>query len=295
MQKKIAPSLRARAANLPHFLKILSLVFVVMALARPQESSTKVKKQVEGIDIVLTMDISDSMLIEDMEPVNRLESARKTMIDFVKRRASDRIGLVFFMGEAFTKVPLTLDHEVVIQALREVEPSRKMKMGTAIGVGLATGVSRIKDSTAKSRVVVLMTDGENNTGTIAPESALEIAKGFGVRVYTIGMGRDGEAQLPVYSKDIFGNSVKRYQPMHSKVNDELLDQIATETGGKYWRATSGKALEGVFSEIDRLEKSKVDINQYTRYTELFPSYLIWGIALFCLSLLLKSTVLLRLP
>jgi Ca-activated chloride channel family protein len=168
-------------------------------------------------------------------------------------------------------------------------------MGTAIGVALASAVGRIKDSTAKSRVIILLTDGENNSGTIDPLTALEIAKGYNIRVYTIGIGQDGEAQLPVYQTDPFGRRIKTYQPILSKVNDDLLNRIAQETGGKYFRASTTNALQGVFNEIDRLEKTKIEVNKYTKYTELFQKYLVWAFLFYGLAVLLKYSVLRRGP
>ncbi|MEQ1876668.1 MAG: VWA domain-containing protein [Bdellovibrionia bacterium] len=271
--KNLPRGARARLAPVPNILKIIALLLVCVALARPQEASTKVKKNVEGIDIMFAMDISDSMLIEDMEPENRYGAARKTIVDFIKARVSDRMGLVLFSGEAYTRVPPTLDYKVLLDATNDIQVTRKLKMGTAIGVGLATAVARLKESTAKSRIVILLTDGENNSGTIAPETALEIAKGYGIRIYTIGVGRDGQTQLPVFTADAFGKQIKTYQPFFSKVNEELLEKLATETGGRYYRATRTKDLAEVYREIDRLEKTKVDINRYTRYTELFQVYL----------------------
>ena len=294
--KQAAHGLRSRLRWLPAALLISALACAIVALARPQRADTKVKKNVEGIDIVLTLDISDSMLIEDMQPhANRIEAAKAVLSDFVKNRPNDRIGLVVFMGEAFTRVPLTLDHGLLLKSIAELKPSRNIKMGTAIGSALATAVSRIKDSTAKSRVVVFATDGESNSGTIDPETALDIAKGYGLKIYSIGIGKDGDAQLPVETLDAFGRKVKRYQPIHSSVNDELLGKFASETGGKYYRATDGGGLQRVFNDIDKLEKTKIDMNQYTKYAELFPPYLNWAVALFILSLLLGQTLFRRSP
>lgn len=276
-------------------LKILGLLLMVYALARPQQSDTKVKRNVEGIDIVIAFDISDSMLIEDMQPENRLEAAKVMTREFVEKRISDRIGLVLFSGEAFTRVPPTLDYKVLIQAIKDIDINRNVKMGTAIGVALANSVARLRDSTAKSRVIILMTDGENNSGTIDPETALDIAKGYGLKVYTIGVGRDGMAQLPIWTEDSFGNRRKRYQPMMAKVNDELLGKIASETGGKYYRASESEALRGVFNDINNLEKSKIDVNKFTKYTELFQDYLRWGIILIGCSLLLTGVLVRRGP
>ncbi len=293
--KNIAMSLRLRLSPLVEILKFISLILMVIALARPQKFEMKVKRNVEGIDIVIALDISDSMLIEDMKPLNRLEAAKKVAYDFVKGRISDRIGLILFSGEAFTKVPPTLDYKVFLQSLKDVEVTRNVKMGTAIGVALANSVARLRELEAQSRVVIFLTDGENNSGTIDPLTALEIAKGYGIRIYTIGVGVDGMAQLPIFYRDIFGNKRKRYQPMHSKVNDELLSKIAKDTGGKYYRATNTKMLENVFADIDRLEKTKIEAHQYIKYTELFPNYLKWAIIFYLLAFGFERILLRRGP
>ncbi|MGE0529318.1 MAG: VWA domain-containing protein [Bdellovibrionales bacterium] len=286
---------RSYVSWLPTGLKLGALALAVVALARPQKADTKIKRSVEGIDIMIVFDISDSMLIEDMEPENRLESAKQTVTNFIKGRVSDRIGLVVFAGESYTRVPMTLDYPLLLQSVKEIEPARNIKMGTAIGVALANGVARIKDSAAKSRVLILMTDGENNSGTIDPETALEIAKGYGIKIYSIGVGRDGDAQLPVTVEDVFGRKVKRYRPIHSAVNEELLTKMAQETGGKFWRATTGDALQRVFREIDRLEKSNIETSQYTRYAELFPPYLRASVLLYMIAVFLGTTMLRKGP
>lgn len=288
-------TLRARLVGLPNALKVTGLVLVVVALARPQRSDTKIKRNVEGIDIVVVLDISDSMLIEDMQPENRLESSKKVIHDFIKGRISDRIGLVVFSGESYTRVPMTLDYPLLMNNLAQVQTSHNIKMGTAIGVALANAVGRLKDSTAKSRVIILLTDGENNSGTIDPETAIEMAKSLGIKTYSIGMGRDGQAQLPVYLDNGRGGKVKRYRPIHSAINDELLQKMASDTGGKYYRAIDGEALEKVFKDIDRLEKTKVEVSEYTRYQELFPPYLEAGLALLVVSAFLGRTILRRGP
>jgi Ca-activated chloride channel family protein len=293
-KKSVRPGARARLAWLPLVLYCAALVCVVTALARPQRSDTRVKKNVEGIDIMLVLDVSDSMLIEDMQP-NRLEASKRMIQQFIKRRVSDRLGFIIFSGESYTRVPLTLDYNVLLQSVGETKISRNIKMGTAIGVALANGVARLKDSTAKSRVMVFLTDGENNSGTIDPETALEIAKGYGIRIYTIGAGVDGDAQLPVETTDITGRTVKRYQPIHSKVNDELLGKMASDTGGKYYRATNTEALRKVFNDIDRLEKTKIDVNQYTKYEELFPKWLLTAVWLTIAAFFLGQTVFRRVP
>ncbi|MCB0378120.1 MAG: VWA domain-containing protein [Bdellovibrionales bacterium] len=291
--KEVSRSPRTYLKSLPEILKYIGLILAVLALARPQKTDEKIQRNVEGIDIMMALDISHSMLIEDMKPENRLESAKKTIREFIEKRISDRIGLVVFSGESYTRVPLTLDYKILKQNLKEVETSTNIKMGTAIGVALGNAVSRLNESTAKSRVVILLTDGENNTGLIDPQTALKIAKGYGVRIYTIGVGRDGQAQLPIYSTDVFGRKVKRYQPIHSKVNVDLLEQLAKETGGKFYRATNTNSLEGVFTDIDQLEKTKIEENKYTKYTELFYSFLFWGFIFYILGIFLQTTILRR--
>lgn len=293
--KSVGSSWRSRLSPLPLLLKMSALALAIAALARPQEMSTKIKKNVEGIDIIVALDVSDSMLIEDMQPQNRLEASKKTIKEFVESRLSDRVGLVVFSGESYTRVPLTLDYPLFQKSLREVQTTRNIKMGTAIGVALANAVARLKDSTAKSRVVIFLTDGENNSGTIDPETALDIAKGYGVKVYSIGMGKDGQAQLPVFVTGPGGQQIKRYRPMHSKVNEELLGRMAKETGGRYYRATTTNALEEVFAEINQLEKTKIEVNKFTRYEEKFTVYLYSALVMYIFSSLLGQSVLRRNP
>ncbi len=288
-------SLRSRLADLPLVLVFLALIGLIVCLARPQQADTKIKRNIEGIDIMITLDISDSMLIEDMLPENRLESSKSVIQGFIKGRVSDRIGLVVFSGEAYTRVPLTLDYPLLLQSVAQIQTTRAIKMGTAIGVALATAVGRIKDSSAKTRTIIFLTDGENNSGTIDPETALEIAKKYNIRVYSIGMGKDGQAQLPVILEDASGRQIKRYRPIHSQVNDALLTRMATETGGKYWRATTSDALKEVFEKIDSLEKTRIEINQYTKYTDLFQKYLVFGLGFYALALVLGITWLRRGP
>jgi Ca-activated chloride channel family protein len=286
-----------------YVLKILpvlygaGLVTILIALARPQEIETKISKNVEGIDIMIALDISDSMLIEDMKPINRMEAAKQTLIDFVKGRESDRIGVVIFAGEAFTLVPLTLDYDLIQQRVSEITTAReaRVKDGTALGVALANAAGRLKDSTAKSRVVIFLTDGENNSGTIDPETGLAIAKGFGVKIYSIAIGKSGPTRIPIYSRDMFGNKIKSYQPFVSTVNEELLNRMASETGGKSYSAENERSLSEIFKDINVLEKTKVDINTYTKANELFPPFLKWGFWLIILGLILDIFIIRRWP
>ncbi|MFK8139140.1 MAG: VWA domain-containing protein [Bdellovibrionales bacterium] len=288
-------SLKAKFLYLPSILKAVALGLVLVALMRPQSSTTKIKRNVEGIDIVVALDISESMLIEDMKPENRLEASKDVIKKFVEGRISDRIGLVVFSGESYTRVPPTLDYPILQKSLSEVTTSKNMRMGTAIGVALANAVARLQDSTAKTRIVILLTDGASNTGTIAPEEALSIAKGYDVRVYTIGMGKEGEARLPVYRTDVFGRKIKTYQKMMSSVNISLLEEIATQTGGTFYRADDERALQEVFNKINALEKTKIDIDKYTRYSEEFEFYLKLAALLFLLGTFLQRTLLRRNP
>ncbi|KYG67968.1 hypothetical protein AZI87_01455 [Bdellovibrio bacteriovorus] len=295
--KSVSPSLRSRLMHLPMLLKGVALIFAIIALARPQTTNTKIRKNVEGIDIVICLDVSDSMLIEDMKPLNRLEAAKETIKKFIEARTSDRIGLVVFAGESFTLVPPTLDYQLILQRVGEITSasSAKIKDGTALGVSMANAAGRLKDSQAKSRVMIFMTDGENNSGTIDPETGLEIAKGYGIKVYSIGIGKDGPTRIPVYTRDIFGQKIKTYQPFESAVNDDLLGRMASETGGKYYRATNEGALQKVFNDIDNLEKTKIDVNKFTSYTEEFPPYLVMALITYLIAILLGRSWLRRVP
>jgi Ca-activated chloride channel family protein len=284
---------RAKWAYLPEILKVLSFIFLIIALARPQEVETKEKRNVEGIDIMIALDVSDSMLIEDMKPENRLEASKLTIRKFIEKRVSDRIGLIVFSGESYTRVPLTLDYPLLLRNLSEVQTTRNIKMGTAIGVALANSAGRLKDSKAKSRIIIFLTDGENNSGTIDPITALSIAKDESIKIYSIGMGRDGQAQLPVYIEDGRGNKIKQYRPMHSQINETLLRRFADETGGRFWRATTGESLNQVFEEIDNLEKSKMEVSSFTRYNELFWNYLRWAFVFYLASFVARHSVLRR--
>ncbi len=295
--KKIPPSWRATLALLPTFFQFVSLGLMIYALARPQEANTKTKKNIEGIDIMVALDVSDSMLIEDMGETNRLETAKETIKRFVEKRNSDRIGVVIFAGESFTLVPPTLDYPLLLQQISSITTaaSAHIKDGTAIGVAMANAAGRLKDSTAKSRVIIFLTDGENNSGTIDPETGLEIAKGYGLKVYSIGIGKDGPTRIPVTVQDVFGNKVKTYQPFESRVNDELLQKFADDTGGQYYRATKEGSLEKVFNEINKLETTQIDVNKLTRYTEIFQPWAWAAFAFYSVAWLLQITWLRRSP
>lgn len=295
--KKVVPSFKTYLARLPMILQISALVLLVIGLARPQEANTKTKKNIEGIDIMIALDISDSMLIEDMGAINRLETAKDTIKRFVEKRNSDRVGVVIFAGESFTLVPPTLDYPLLLDQVSKITTAANahIKDGTAIGVALANAAGRLRDSTAKSRVIIFLTDGENNSGTIDPETGLEIAQGYKLKIYSIGLGKDGPTRIPVTVQDVFGNKVKTYQPFESRVNDELLQKFADTTGGKYFRATREDGLEGVFNEINRLETTKIDVNKFTRYSEKFMVWVWAALVLYIIAWVLQMTWLRRLP
>jgi Ca-activated chloride channel family protein len=252
--------------------RTVAVILLIIVLARPQTIDKFQDMSTEGIDIVLTLDISGSMLARDFRP-DRLEASKNVATEFISGRPYDRIGLVVFSGESFTQCPLTTDHAVLINLLRELK-SGMIEDGTAIGMGLATAVNRIKDSEAKSKVIILLTDGVNNRGEIAPATAADIAKTYGIRVYTIGVGTQGVAPYPVQTP--FG---MQYQDMPVEIDEAILQEIAQTTGGKYFRATDNDKLVQVYGEIDKLEKSKIDVKQFSRRDE---KYLLPAIIAFCL-------------
>jgi Ca-activated chloride channel family protein len=263
-------------------------MFLTIALARPQSTSRGENVSTEGIDIILVNDISGSMLAEDFRP-NRIEAAKKVAMDFIDGRPTDRIGLVIFSGESFTQCPLTLDHGVIKSLLSEIK-SGMIEDGTAIGMGLATAVSRLKDSKAKSRVIVLLTDGINNRGSIDPLTAAGIAQQFGIRAYTIGVGTTGMAPYPVQTP--FGT---QYQNVPVEIDEKLLEQIADQTGGKYYRATDNKKLKAIYDEIDRLEKTKIEVTQFRRHKEEFYSAAMFAGLFLLLELIFSQTLFRKIP
>ncbi len=269
-------------------LRCIALAAFIIALARPQKTNVSETIDSEGIDIVLSVDISGSMLAEDFKP-DRLEAAKQNALKFVNARPTDRIGLVIFAGESFTQCPITIDHNVLKEQLSAIK-SGMLEDGTAIGMGLATAVDRLRDARGKSRVVILMTDGVNNTGMVDPQTALEIAKAYKVRVYTIGIGTEGQALSPVQTP--FGIQ-KQMVPV--QIDENLLRKIAKETGGKYYRATGNSKLESIYKEIDQLEKTKVEVNAYKHYAELFFPFALTGIIALLLEVVLSYTYFRRLP
>jgi Ca-activated chloride channel homolog len=274
--------------HLPFLLRLLALSCIIVALAQPQTKNDLQQAEGEGVDIVLCLDASGSMTAQDFQP-NRLEAAKAVAADFINRRVTDRIGIVIFAGESFTQCPLTTDHRVLLSAVENIH-NGLLEDGTAIGSGLGTSVDRLRTGKSKSRVVILLTDGENNGGLIDPKTAKEIAKAFKIKVYTIGVGTDGYAPQPV-------NTPLGVQMQNTKVtiDERLLKEIANETGGKYFRAKDNDGLVKIYDEIDGLEKSKVEISTLTRYTEKFFPFVIAALALLLLEVLLRFTVFKKFP
>ena len=280
---KLPKTWKAYLRHLLFALKMAALALLIVALARPQSSSTNSTSNIEGIDIVMAMDVSGSMLARDLKP-DRLTAAKSVASDFVKDRPGDRMGLVIFSGETFTQVPLTTDHAVMLNMLGEMK-NGLVEDGTAIGDGLATAVSRLKDSEAVSKVVILLTDGLNNAGSVDPYTAAEMAKLFGVRVYTIGVGSYGTAPYPVQTP--FGTQI---QQMKVEIDEKLLASVAGMTGGKYFRATSNQKLDEVYQEIDKLERSKIEVTEFRRLHEEFYPLVAWALALLLLEFFLRKTI-----
>lgn len=270
-------------------IRYLGMTALIVALARPQTSYQQSEKWVSGIDIVLVMDVSASMNVEDMGERPRLEIAKETMRKFVKGRDNDRIGFVIFSGEPLTLVPPTLDYGLLGSSIGEVETG-VLRDGTAIGDGLSMAVARLRNSRAKSRIVILLTDGDNNVGQVDPATAGELAAGFGIKVYTVLIGREGRVKLPIRRKGLFGREVVTYQWLENALNPELLEHIAKITSGKFYRVTEESTLNSVFKEIDQLEKTEIKSEQKTRYDDRFAIPLILGAFLIVLEWLLRSFV-----
>ncbi|HIF23507.1 MAG TPA: VWA domain-containing protein [Gemmatimonadetes bacterium] len=275
--------------RVPSVLGAVGVVAVIVALARPQTGVTSETLLTQGIDIVMVMDVSSSMLAEDLEP-NRLEAAKAVAADFVGGRRNDRIALVAFAGQAFTQAPLTLDYSVVQSLLGELQVGI-IEDGTAVGMGLGTAVKRLQASDVESKVVILLTDGRSNRGEIGPVTAAQMAQALGVRVYAIGVGTRGEARVPV--PDPLGGT--RLMPMRVDIDEPTLREIAELTGGQYFRATDNESLSSIYEEIDQLERTEIEVQNFTQYAERFPAILALGLILLLLEIGLSQTVLRRLP
>jgi len=286
--EKIPKTFRERLKHSPVALRLLGLACLIVALARPQSISSKQNVSTEGIDIVLLLDVSGSMVAEDFTP-NRIEAAKQVAEDFIDGRQNDRIGLVIFSGVSFTQCPLTTDYAVLKNLLHQVKNGMVVD-GTAIGMAIANGVNRLKDSKAKSKVMILLTDGVNNRGEIDPITAAKIAATYGVRIYTVGVGAQGEAPYPVQTP--FGI---RRQLIPVDLDEKALTTIAEMTGGKYFRATDNDKLKAIYKEIDKMERTKIEVTAYKRYTELFDTWLMLGFAFVALEVGVSSTVLRKIP
>ncbi len=281
-------SRRVRMRHLPFVFRVLAVLFLIIALARPQSSNSWRNTSTEGIDIMISLDISSSMLARDFKP-NRIEAAKDVAASFINGRPFDNIGLVVFSGESFTQCPLTTDHAVLLNLFSGIQ-SGMLEDGTAIGSGLANAVSRLKESKAKSKVIILLTDGSNNMGSVAPLTAAEIAKAFGIRVYTIGVGSKGMAPYPVQTP--YGI---RYQNLPVEIDETVLKQIAGMTDGGYFRATNKAKLKQVYDEIDQLEKTKLNVRQYNKKYEQYLPFAIAAFLCLLLELLLRNFVLRKIP
>lgn len=281
-------SLRLRLLHLPFVLRVLAITLIVIAIARPQATNSWRTENTEGIDIVITLDVSGSMLAEDFRP-NRLEASKSVANEFILSRPNDNIGLVLFAGKSFTQCPLTTDHTVLINLFNSIAYGI-IEDGTAIGLGLANAVNRLKDSQAKSKVVILLTDGDNNRGDIAPISAGELAKTFGIRVYTIGVGSHGKVNIPIQTP--LG---KQYQQMESAFDEKPLEEIAQMTGGKYFRATNNEKLRSIYQEIDQMEKTKINVREYNKKYEEYFLFALVGFFLLILEMLLRHAYLRKMP
>jgi Ca-activated chloride channel homolog len=279
---------RVRLRHVPFALRVLALAALIVALARPQSSARGENVYREGIDITIALDISGSMLAEDLRP-NRLAAAKTVAKEFIKGRESDRIGLVIFAGESFTQCPLTTDYDVLVNLLDKVKMGNLVD-GTAIGEGIANAVNRMRTSQAKSKVMIVLTDGVNNMGSIDPLTAAEIAATFGIRIYTIGVGTRGTAPYPVQTP--FGI---QYQNMPVEIDEAMLRQVSSATGGSYFRATSNQKLRDIYTEIDQLERTRVEVQEFRRYTEMFPRFLVPAILLLALEFLLRALVFRKIP
>lgn len=269
---------------LPVFFQWVGLGLLITALARPQIENVTIERSAEGIDIVLVMDVSTSMLAEDLKP-NRFIAAKEVAKNFIDKRISDRIGLVIFAGQSYTVVPPTLDYTLLKKMIDDVEMGR-VEDGTAIGMGIATAINRLKESEAKSKIIILLTDGENNAGEIDPSTASDLAVTFGIKVYTIATGTKGTAPYPVQDP-IFG---KRYQQVEVNVDEEMMQEVAQRTGGRYFRATDTQGLQEIYDVIDALERSKVDEMIFTDYEDLYERWVLAGILCLAAAFLLDRMI-----
>lgn len=282
--KRSARSWRVYLLHVPFVLRVAAITLLSIALARPQLTNRWSSESTEGIDIMMALDISGTMQAEDLKP-NRLEAAKQVASDFVIARPNDQIGLVVFAGESFTQCPLTTDHAVLVNLFKSVKFGM-IEDGTAIGLGLANAVNRMKDSPTKSKVVILLTDGSNNRGDIDPLTAAEIAKTFGIRVYAVGVGSHGQARVPVQTP-----MGVQYMTMDSEFDEKALQNIASTTGGQYFRATDNNSLKQIYEQIDQLEKTKLRVREYAKHTDTFAPFLMAALLCLLAEILLRYFVL----
>jgi Ca-activated chloride channel family protein len=281
-------SFKVKLLNVPYYLRFLVVVLLIVSIARPQSSNSWRTENTEGIDIMIALDISGSMLAEDFRP-NRLEASKSVANEFILSRPNDNIGLVLFAGKSFTQCPLTTDHAVLINLFNSISYGM-IEDGTAIGLGLANAVDRLRDSQAKSKVVILLTDGDNNRGSIAPITAGELASAMGIRVYTIGVGSHGMVNIPIQTP--LG---RQYQQIESAFDERPLIEIADMTGGKYFRATNAEKLRSIYTEIDQLEKTKINVREYNKKYEEYGLFAVAAFLLFIAELLLRNVYLRKIP
>jgi Ca-activated chloride channel family protein len=290
LARRLGSSWTTRFCKTLYWLRLAGIGALILAFARPQLGSAEEDILTEGVDIMIAIDISGSMAAEDFRPKNRITVAKQVVQDFVRGRRSDRIGLVIFAAKSFTKCPLTIDYDVLLKQIDDVNLGA-IEDGTAIGNGLATAINRLRLSKAKSRVIILLTDGVNNSGEIDPLTAADIARSLGIKVYTVGVGKEGIAPFPV-NDPVFG---RRYVDVEVKIDEEVLQKISQQTSAKYFRAVDRDSLEQIFRTIDGLEKSKISVKSYTHYNEVFPYFLWPGLGLLLAETLLSNTRFRRLP
>ncbi|HSF16035.1 MAG TPA: VWA domain-containing protein [Vicinamibacteria bacterium] len=290
MLRRLEPSLAVRLHWLPFALRLCALALLVVALARPQRGVAGEEIRAEGVDIMLVIDVSSSMLAEDFQPNNRLLVAKEVVSDFISRRDNDRLGMIVFARHALTKTPLTLDHDILLTHLEGVEIG-SIPDGTAIGNAIASGVNRLKASDAKSRLMILLTDGENTAGEVDPITAARLAKTFGIKVYTVGVGRGGLVPFP-FRDPLYGTV---YRNVEIPIDEQTLEQIAELTEGRFFRARDAESLRSVYEEIDTLERTEIEQVQYVRYTELAPRFMVAALGFLMLEALLARTRFSRFP
>lgn len=286
--KDLKPTLKEKFVHVPFYFRMIALTFLIIALARPQSFTSGENILTEGIDIVMVLDISSSMLAEDFKP-NRLEAAKKVVSDFISNRKHDRIGLVIFSKEGFTQCPMTIDYVVIKNLLKDIK-SGMIEDGTAIGNAIAIAVDRLRESKSKSKVIILVTDGVNNSGEVDPLTAADIAKTFGVKIYSVGVGTYGQAPYPFQTP--FG---LRYQMVPVEIDENLLNQISNTTGGKYFRARNNDALEKIYKQIDSMEKTKIEITSYSNASELFYYWAILSLIFLISEIIFSKFYLRKLP